>query len=96
MRRTGASSGIDWIGTNALLRNVSGNTSTNISPVTASGERTSIPTHVPTQIIAEEKASSRTIAASTWLALECVRQPTNSRVPVRTTIDSAMPASSAR
>src|SRR5947207_3813834 len=50
--------GIDAMGTKALLRNVSGNTATKATPITASGERTSIPIHVSTQIIAEANRSS--------------------------------------
>src|SRR4051812_42913783 len=46
------------IGTNAVLRNVSGNTSTKATPMTASGVRTARPIHVPTQIIADENSSS--------------------------------------
>src|SRR3954452_6797317 len=45
--------GIDSIGTNALLMNVSGKMTTKATPITASGDRTSMPIHVPTQIIAD-------------------------------------------
>src|SRR5262245_54996250 len=45
--------GIESMGTNTLLRNVSGNTAMKATPITASGDRTSIPIHVPTQIMAE-------------------------------------------
>src|SRR5690242_2409988 len=50
--------GIESIGTKALLMNVSGNTTMKPTPMTASGERTVRPIHVPIQIIAEAKASS--------------------------------------
>ena len=40
---------------------MSGNTTTKATPITASGARTSMPIHVPTQIIAEAKASSSTM-----------------------------------
>src|SRR5262245_34557458 len=49
-----SASGSDSMGTNAVLRNVSGKTMTNATPMTASGERTVMPIHVPTQIMADE------------------------------------------
>ena len=68
--------GSDSIGTNALLRNVSGNTTMNATPITASGERTIIPSQVPTQIIAEQNMNSRRNAPVTWNMSACKRQPT--------------------
>ena len=50
--------GSELIGTNALLKNVSGNTTTNPTPMTASGERTFSPIHVPIQIIADANAGA--------------------------------------
>ena len=88
--------GSDSIGTKAVLRNVSGNTITKPTPMTASGERTVRPIHVPTQIIADENRISSTSAASTCSGPVCVRQPTSSPAPSSTTIDRIMPASSAR
>ena len=61
------------------------------TPITASGERTSMPSHVPTQIIAggEQRAAAamrRRRRASTSV---CVRQPTSRPVPSRIAIDSS-------
>ena len=85
------------IGTNALLRNVSGKTTTKATPMTASGERTIMPIHVPTQIMADENSSSSSSAASdVKRRSSCVRQPTIRPAPSSTTIDRTMPASSAR
>ena len=60
--------------------------------MTASGERTSMPSHVPSQIIAEENTISSSTAAATSSAPVCVRQPTSRPVPMRTAIESTMPA----
>ena len=87
--------GMDWIGTNALLTNVSGNTITNIRPMTASGDRTTMPSQVPSQIIADENNNKRRNAPMTSGTDEWVRQPTSNPAPVSTTIDRTKPASSA-
>ena len=84
------------IGTNALLMNVSGKTTMNPTPITASGERTIIPIHVPIQIIAEAKTSSSNSASTTCSRSVCVRQPTARPAPRSTTMDSTAPTSSAR
>ena len=67
--------GIDSIGTNALEMNVSGKMMTKPMPITASGDRTRIPSHRPIQIIADENTSSNASASITCRTGECVRQP---------------------
>ena len=57
--------GIDSIGTKALEMNVSGKMITNPMPITASGERTRMPSHRPIQIIAEANSSSSASASIT-------------------------------
>src|SRR6478735_3732271 len=52
--------GIVAIGTNALLTKVSGNTTMNPTPMTASGDRTVSPMSVPIQIIADANEASST------------------------------------
>src|SRR5687767_14066802 len=76
-----SASGIDSIGTNALLTNVSGKMITNAMPMTESGVRTIMPIHVPNQIMADANSSNNTNASTTWSALECVRQPISRPVP---------------
>ena len=68
--------GIVAIGTNALLMNVSGNTTVKPMPITASGERTISPSHVPTQIIAAAKQTISRSAITTSAGPVCTRQPT--------------------
>src|SRR5262249_20249882 len=70
------------------------NTTTNPTPITASGVRTFSPSRMPIHTIAEAKATISTSAARlgprSW-----ARQPTISPVPRTTTLDTAMPSSSA-
>ena len=68
--------GIDSIGTNALEMNVSGKMMTKPMPITASGERTRMPNHRPSQMIAEANTSSSASASTTCRNGACVRQPT--------------------
>ena len=89
--------GSELIGTNALLRNVSGNTTMKPMPITASGERTASPIYVPIQIIAEQNRSSSSERGADVQRSRCARASRRSSPALsRTTIDSAMPASSAR
>jgi hypothetical protein len=87
--------GSESTGTNALLRNVSGNTTTKPTPITASGVRTLRPRKMPIHTITDANSRIRTIASrlgpTSW-----GRQPTMRPVPRTTTIDTAMPSSSAR
>ena len=46
------------VGTNVLAMNVSGNSTVKPMPVTPSGEGTTLPSRMPTQIIANENPSS--------------------------------------
>ncbi|MEZ5217287.1 MAG: hypothetical protein R2715_12090 [Ilumatobacteraceae bacterium] len=87
--------GIDSIGTKAFDRNVSGNTTTNPIPITASGDRTSIPRNSPHQTTAEANMTSSNEARRNSATEVCGRHPTSSPVPRRTTIDNTSPASSA-
>ena len=69
--------GSELIGTNALLRNVSGNTTTKPTPITASGERTASPIQVPIQIIAEAEQEQQHERAGDVQQVRCaMRQPT--------------------
>ena len=89
--------GSELIGTNALLRNVSGNTSMNATPITASGDRTISPIHVPIQIIADDEHEQQQDRADELDRRSCADAIRRCRpAPSSTTIDSTMPASSAR
>src|SRR5690349_10530545 len=88
--------GIVLTGTNALLRNVSGNTTVNATPITASGVRTLRPIQVPIQIIADANSNSSSTASPAWNGSEWTPQPTISPVASSTTIETPSPASSAR
>jgi hypothetical protein len=87
--------GIDEIGTKALLMNVSGNTTTNSTPITESGDRTTMPIHVPSQIMPEANTTRSRNASLTSSGLVWARHPTMKPVAVSTAIDSASPATSA-
>ena len=89
--------GSESIGTNALLRNVSGNTTTKPTPITASGVRTVSPMQVPIQIIAE--ANSRRSRNAQQARADVVWTPPADDQPgaeQRRRSTATMPASSAR
>ena len=52
--------GSELIGTSAALRKVSGKTTVNPTPMTASGERAMRPSQVPIQIMDDDSSSSST------------------------------------
>jgi hypothetical protein len=89
-------SGRPSIGTNALARNVSGNTVRNATPCTESGDRAITPTSVPSQIAAQANSVSRPKPATAWATSVWMRQPTISPLAVSTTSATMTAASSAR
>ena len=74
------------VGAKVLARNVSGNITVNMRPLTASTERIVEPTRMPTQIIAKPKSSSSAKASTASATLSWIRQPMTRPVSDMTTM----------